>query len=58
MCIDLIKEGQIIKGFFLQNPEHTNQNQPSNLCSAKVWCILLEQQGQCAWISFTSLTEL
>ena len=53
-----MKEGQIIKGFFLQNPEHTNQNQPSNLCSAKVWCILLEQQGQCAWISFTSLTEL
>ena len=26
--------------------------------SAKIWCILLEQQTQSPWISFASLTEL
>ena len=43
---------------FLGNPAHTNPNIPSNLYSAKIWCILLEQQSQCLWISFTSSTEL
>ena len=58
VCIDLVKGGKIIKGLLLKNPEHTNRNQPSSLCSAKVWCILIEQQSQCAWTKFTSLTEL
>ena len=36
----------------------TNPNIPSNLYWAKRWCILLEEQSQCTWISFTCSTEL
>ena len=42
----------------LGNPAHTNPNIPSNLYWAKRWCILLEGQSQCTWISFTCSTEL
>ena len=49
---------QVIIGTFLENLPHTNQNIPSNLYWAKIWCILLEQQSQCTWINCTSSTEL
>ena len=37
-------------------PANTNSNIPSNLYRAKICSILLEQQGQGPWISFTSST--
>ena len=35
-----------------------NPNIPSSIYWAKIWCILLEEQSECPWISFTSSTEL
>ena len=42
----------------VENPANINPNIPSNLYQAKIWCILLEEQSQCPWISFTGPTEL
>ena len=42
----------------MENLAHTNPYIPSNLYLTKVWCILLEEQSQCSWISFNSPTEL
>ena len=56
-----LKSTRIQKGtyrYFLENPEHTYQNIPSNLYWAKLWSILLEEQSHCPLISFTSQTEL
>ena len=40
------------------NLAHTNTNVPTNLYWAKIWWILLDEQSQWAWISFTCSTEL
>ena len=42
----------------MENLAHTNQNIPSNLYWANIWCIFLKEQSQCPWISFTIPTEL
>ena len=65
LCIELAKHIDIkVLGqkstfrYFLENPVYTNQKIPSNLYLAKIWCILLEQQSQSAWICFICSTEL
>ena len=47
-----------LRVYFWGNLVHTNPNVPSKLFWAKIWCILLEEQSQCPWISFTIPTEL
>ena len=49
---------KILRGAFLENPVNINSNIPSKPYWAKIWCILLKQQSQGPWISFTSSTEL
>ena len=43
---------------FLKNLALTNQNLPSNLYWAKIWCVLLEQQSHSVWRSFSCSTKL
>ena len=63
VCFFGLKKYQREKSTFFGNLTYTNQNTPSNLFGAKIWCILLQQQSQgpnlkLCKISSTISTEL
>ena len=46
-----------IKNLIKINMTHTNQNRPSNLYCAKIWCILLQKQSQWPHFKFGTMTS-